>query len=221
MIRAALRFPARRSSRNRTSAQASATGIVVMSSGLTTPAFDDPRDSAPLPPASCCEDVADSERSRRQVAEPETPFESVLSADSAGTCCSAGADADDRSTTARRSSTTRCSWACERERAGRSSDRGRGSDASSPDEALRASKPFSAPGTARVCTEGSAPASSAGVASRAPASVVASEPASPVPEAGSCADAADGSATFGLTTGSAGTAGAAGADAAAVAVADG
>jgi hypothetical protein len=217
MIRAALRFPARLSSRNRTSAPASATGIVVMSSGLTTPAFDDPRDTAPLPPASCCEDVADSERSRRDVAEPGTPFESVLPTDSGATRWSARAEADERSTTARRSSITRCSWACERERAGRSNDRGRRSDASSPDEALRASNVFSAPATARVCTECSAPASSTGVVSRAPDSVVGSEPASPVPEAGSCADAAGGSATFGLTTGSTGTAGAAGADAAAVA----
>jgi hypothetical protein len=216
MIRAALRFPARRSSRNRTSAAASATGIVVMSSGLTTPACDDPRDPAPLPPASCCDDVVDSERSRRDAAEPETPFESVLPTDSGATRWWARAEADDRSTTARRSSITRCSWACERERAGRSTDRGRGSDASSPDEALRASNVLSAAGTARVCTECSAPASSSGVASRAPW-VVGSEPASPVLEAGSCADAAGGSATFGLTPGSAGTAGVAGADAAAVA----
>jgi hypothetical protein len=217
MIRAALRFPARRSSRNRTSAHASATGIVVMSSGLTTPVCDDPRDPAPPLPASCCDDVVDSERSRRDVAEPETPFESVLPTDSGATRWWARAEADDRSTTARRSSITRCSWACERERAGRSSDRGRGSDASSRDKALRASNVFSAPGTARVCSECSAPASSTGVVSRAPARVVGSEPASPVPEAGSCADAAGGSATFGLATGSAGTAGAAGADAAAVA----
>jgi hypothetical protein len=216
MIRAALRFPARRSSRNRTSAPASATGIVVMSSGLTTPAFDDPRDTAP-PPASCCDDVADSEPSRRHVAEPETSFESVLSTDSGAMRWSARAETDDRSTTARRSSITRCSWACERERAGRSTGRGRGSDASSPDEALRASNVLSAPGTARVCTECSSPTSSTGVVSRAPAWVVGSEPASPVPEAGSCADGAGGSATFGLTTGFAGTAGAAGADAAAVA----
>jgi hypothetical protein len=210
MIRAALWFPARRSNRKRTSAPANATTTVASKSDLTTPTFDDARDAAPLRFELSCVDVAASERSSRHVAELEGRVTSVAWTEPAAARC---ADGDARWTCARRSSGTRCSSACERGPVERFTERARGSDAPSPDEAVRASDPFSAMGAARVWNA-SAPVSSAGVASRAPASFVACEPSSLAREAGSCTTVGGGSAAFDATAGSEAAAGAAGADAA-------
>jgi hypothetical protein len=205
MIRAALRFPARRSNRKRASAPANATTTVASRRDLTTPTFDDARDAAPLRFELSCVDVAASERSSRNVAELEGRFTPVAWTEPAAARC---ADADARWTCARRSSATRWSWACDRGPVERFTDRARGSD-----EAVRASDPFSAMGAARVWNA-SAPVSSAGTASPPPASFVACAPSSLAREAGSCATVGGGSAAFDATAGSEATAGAAGADAA-------
>jgi hypothetical protein len=214
MIRAALRSPARRSKRKRTRAQAGATITVATRRDHPNPQSEDPCDTLSLRLLLSRDGVAAFERSRRHAAELESRVTSLVCADSAPMRCAVGADDDDRWTGARRSSTARCGWACDRGPVERFSDRARGSDAPTPDEAVRASNPFSSAGRARVWTDASTTVSSAGGASRAPASF-ACEPASATREDGSCTNGGRGPAAFDLAAGSAAAADTAGADAAA------